>query len=292
MKLPFDLPKPTGFIALPTWNGKTFVSGNKSFKVLEYSENFSGWSDDLTLLHEDAIGGSHPLDMASRHSTLKEVAKLIKKNNQVIMEIGCSSGYLIRDLVKKFPKVLVVGADVVKAPLYKLAKSLPNIPLIRFDLLQNPLPDSIVDVLIMLNVLEHIEDDVLALKKAFDLLKPGAYLIIEVPAGKSLYDSYDKQLLHFRRYSASELKSKLESVGFEVERKSHLGFFLFPAFAIVKLINKLRGEKANLVQNQASKTSKSRLVSFLMKLETNLSNLINFPFGIRVLIKAKRPIKR
>ena len=292
MKLPFDLPTPSNAKHPPIWNGREFVSGKKKILVLEYSENFSGWSDDLTTLHEEAAGDSHPVDIASRIDAIRQISKLDLIPGAVIVEIGCSSGFLIKDLVTHFSNAIVIGADVVKTPLYNLAKTLPNVPLIRFDLLKNPLPNASADVLVMLNVLEHIEDDVLALKKAFDLLKPGANLIIEVPAGKSLYDSYDKQLRHFRRYSASELKSKLESVGFEVERKSHLGFFLFPAFAIVKLMNKLRGEKADLVQNQASKTSKSRLFSFFMKLETYLSNLINFPFGIRVLIKAKRPINR
>lgn len=290
MKIPFKLPTPLNSKNPPIWDGRQFLIGKKKTLVLEYSENFHGWSDDLTSLHEEVAGDSHPIDIASRIYAIRQISKLDLIEGGVIIEIGCSSGFLIKDLVTNFPNATVIGADVVKAPLFNLAKTLPNVPLIRFDLLKNPLPNASADILVMLNVLEHIEDDVLALKKAFDLLKPGANLIIEVPAGKSLYDSYDKQLRHFRRYSASELKSKLESVGFEVQRKSHLGFFLFPVFAIVKLMNKLQGEKADLVQKQASKTSKSRLFSFIMKLETFLSNLINFPFGIRVLIKAKRPI--
>ena len=62
-------------------------------------------------------------------------------------------------------------------PLYRLAKALPGVPLMRFDLLQCPLPAASIDVLIMLNVLEHIEDDGGALRKAFALLKPGGHLI-------------------------------------------------------------------------------------------------------------------
>ena len=259
MILPFDLPPPEGSSISPQWDGQNFLLGNQSTPVLEYSENFAGWSDDLTALHEEAAGDSHPIDLASRNDAVAQVKKCLPSAQAVIMEIGCSSGFLIKDLAASFPEAIIIGADVVKEPLYRLAKTLPGIPLIRFDLLQSPLPDQSVDVLIMLNVLEHIEDDVLALQKAFNLLKPGGALIIEVPAGPNLYDAYDAELHHFRRYSASELQTKLTQAGFKVSRKSHLGFVLFPAFAAVKLLNKWLPSRKNkaVVRDQAAITSGS-----------------------------------
>lgn len=208
--------------------------------------------------------------------------------DSVIMEIGCSSGFLLKEVTKMAPKATLIGADVVKIPLYKLARSLPNVPLIRFDLLKNPLPKSCIDIIVMLNVLEHIEDDVTALKNTFELLKPGGSLVIEVPAGPNLYDKYDVELHHFRRYTSLELQAKLESVGFSIMRKSHLGFFLFPAFAVIKLINKFRVNSNQVVKTQAVSSSESKFVSLLMKLESKISQFISFPFGIRVLITAKR----
>ncbi len=289
--LPFDLPPPAGYMVSPKWDGQNFVFGDHCTSVLEYSENFAGWSDDLTALHEEAAGDSHPIDLASRDNAITQAKKYISTDQAVIMEIGCSSGFLIRDLTRAFPESIIVGADVVKDPLYRLAKTLPGIPLIRFDLLKCPLPNKSVDVLIMLNVLEHIEDDVLALQNAFNLLKPGGTLITEVPAGKYLYDSYDTELHHFRRYSASELQSKLTKAGFKVCRKSHLGFVLFPAFAAVKLMNKwlpFRQNKA-VVSKQAASTSGSRLVKMAMEFETKRLSDICLPFGIRALVTARRP---
>lgn len=291
MILPFDFPPPVGCSVSPKWDGQNFVFGNQSAPVLEYSENFAGWSDDLTALHEEAAGDSHPIDLASRHDAVAQVKKFMPSAHAVIMEIGCSSGFLIRDLAKSFPEAVVVGADVVKEPLYRLAKTLPGIPLIRFDLLQNPLPDQSVDVLIMLNVLEHIEDDVMALQKAFNLLKPGGVLIIEVPAGPSLYDAYDAELHHFRRYSASELQAKLTQAGFKVSRRSHLGFVLFPAFAAVKMLNKWLPTRKNktVVRDQAASTSSSGLVKSAMEFESRYLASFQLPFGIRVLMNAQRP---
>lgn len=289
--LPFDLPPPAGYSVSPKWDGRNFTYGDQSSPVLEYSENFAGWSDDLTALHEEAAGDSHPIDLASRHDALEQVKKSITSANPVIMEIGCSSGFLIRDLVRQFPDAVVVGADVVKDPLYRLAQTLPRVPLIRFDLLQCPLPEQSVDVLVMLNVLEHIEDDVAALRNAYRLLKPGGSLVIEVPAGPYLYDSYDSALCHFRRYTSTDLEGKLRSSGFNIIRKSHLGFVLFPAFAAVKILNKMRSARKQklVVQKQAASTSTSGIVKFAMQFElSHLTNRISLPFGIRVLATAKK----
>ena len=159
MILPFSLPIPKDHNDRPYWNGQCFILDNKSVPVLEYSENFRGWSDYLTFLHQEAVGASHPIDVAARRDALLQVNNLMPTHGSVIMEIGCSSGYLIRDLSSAFNQSVIIGADVVKEPLYQLAKSLNGIPLIRFDLLKSPLPDETVDILIMLNVLEHIDDD-------------------------------------------------------------------------------------------------------------------------------------
>jgi SAM-dependent methyltransferase len=288
MILPFQLPPPEGYVSSPKWDGKNFIYDEVCSPVLEYSENFEGWSDDLTALHEEVTGNSHPIDRASREDAIKQVDRLAPHAQSIIMEIGCSSGFLIRDLVASFPDALILGADVVKEPLYRLAETTPGIPLLRFDLLQCPVPDESVDILIMLNVLEHIENDVRALEAAFNMLKPGGSLIIEVPAGPCLYDSYDAELCHFRRYSASDLLKKLRGAGFTVDRKSHLGFIIFPAFATVKLFNKLNllSKKQSVVRGQAKKTSDSRWLRIAMRMEARWFSGVALPFGIRVLAVA------
>ena len=290
--LPLDLPIPEGYSVPPKWDGRNFVFGDKKTPVLEYSEDFAGWSDDLTALHEEVAGDSHPIDLASRNDAIEQVKKFMPSAEAVIMEIGCSSGFLIRDLVKYFPKAVILGVDVVKEPLYRLAENLPGIPLIRFDLLQCPLPESTVDILVMLNVLEHIENDIGALQKVFNLLKPEGYLIIEVPAGPYLYDSYDKELHHFRRYSARELQDKLTEAGFTVCRKSHLGFFIFPAFLAAKLLKKLsyHKESKEVVRNQVASTSSNSLVRLAMFFESKYLSRLSLPFGIRALTVAKKRV--
>jgi 2-polyprenyl-3-methyl-5-hydroxy-6-metoxy-1,4-benzoquinol methylase len=72
------------------------------------------------------------------------------------------------------------------------------------------------DTVIALNVIEHITDDLLAIRNAKALLKNKGKLIILVPAGQWLYNSIDRELGHFRRYSKSGLNYLIETAGLEV----------------------------------------------------------------------------
>lgn len=68
-----------------------------------------------------------------------------------------------------------------------------------------------------LNVIEHIEDDVLALKNAAHLLKTGGRLLVLVPAHPILYNRVDRELEHYRRYTGKGLNRKMEEAGLKVE---------------------------------------------------------------------------
>ena len=78
------------------------------------------------------------------------------------------------------------------------------------------------DAAVMVNVLEHIEDDAAIIARLFELLKPGGALCIFVPAVPQLYGSLDEIVDHVRRYTRAELDGKLRAAGFEVKRLDYL----------------------------------------------------------------------
>jgi SAM-dependent methyltransferase len=74
------------------------------------------------------------------------------------------------------------------------------------------------DSVFAMNVVEHIEEDELALRNLHALLKPGGRIIILVPTGNWLYNGLDVSLKHFRRYAEKDMLRKLHSAGFSTER--------------------------------------------------------------------------
>lgn len=72
------------------------------------------------------------------------------------------------------------------------------------------------DTVFALNVVEHIEDHNLAIKNCYSLLKPGGHIIILVPAYMALYNRFDKELGHFRRYTKSSLTQLISANQFEI----------------------------------------------------------------------------
>ncbi len=77
------------------------------------------------------------------------------------------------------------------------------------------------DTVFALNVVEHIEDDKLALQNITKLLKPNGKLIILVPAFNTLYNSFDKALEHYRRYTKKTLNKNFISSNLEIQKSSY-----------------------------------------------------------------------
>lgn len=86
------------------------------------------------------------------------------------------------------------------------------------------------DSIFALNVIEHIEDDGLALINCKKLLKPGGTLLILVPAFMQLYNSLDKELFHFRRYTKSMLENRIMEAGFRVKKSFYFNALGIPAW--------------------------------------------------------------
>jgi len=292
----FKFPIPPGYITEPIWTGNGFLIGSEKLSVLKYTESNAGWDANLTEFHEkEAEAGNHYIDRASRLHASIELKNKVYTNSTVILEIGTSSGYLLREIKTLVPQSVLIGSDCIPEPLEKIAQNRRDIPLIQFDLVNCPLPDKSVDVVIALNVLEHIQDDIAALKQIYRILKPGGYAIIEVPANQELYDFYDEQLKHFRRYNLRDLCNMALNSHFVIVNATHLGFFLFPFFSFIKkrnkrLSNSSESQKKNLVKKQIALGGKiiHSMLDSLMNFEILIGKKINFPFGIRCCILLQR----
>src|SRR5690348_13613841 len=226
----------------PHWTGREFMVSGRSYPILQYSVRPSGWDDELANLVEHEVDDRKPVGKASRRHVLGEFRRLLARTEHpVILEVGCSTGYLLREISGDLPGARLVGAEYALPALDRLISKIPRVPLVQMDLTCAPLPDESFDAIIALNVLEHISDDKAALSHVFRMLKPGGIALIEVPAGPGLYDAFDKQVGHHRRYRMGELTRELRERGFEIVSRSHLGFFVYPVFWLLKKRNRIFG---------------------------------------------------
>jgi SAM-dependent methyltransferase len=288
-----SIPAPPGVNEAPVWTGRGFLLGGKLQPIVSYEVGRSGWSDDLTALHEDVGDEDHYINFASREHAVSRLQKWLRVPEPVILDIGCSSGYTIRAIRRRMPNATVAGADYVRDSLEKLASAMPDVPLFQFDLTDCPLPDRSVDAAVLLNVFEHIEDDGAAMRHVCRILRPGGIAVIEVPAGPRLFDIYDRQLMHHRRYRMRDLLAQLRSQGFRILERSHLGFFLYPGFWFVKKRNRRYLQAPAEVQraivfSHMCQGRSSAFLHALMRLEARLRDSIYFPLGIRCLVVCER----
>jgi SAM-dependent methyltransferase len=278
----------------PSWTGRKFLVGASELDYLGYGGNDSAWSDELTAMHEAEATSAHPIDIASRTLAIRSMKQVVKDPRATLLDIGSSSGFLIEELRKAFPRAAIIGSDYLASVVAHAAQRLKNTPFIQFDLRHCPLRDECIDGVTALNVLEHIDDDRTALQEIHRILRRGGIAHIEVPAAPSCYDIYDEVLLHHRRYRLHELTAIAEGLGFQTERATHLGFSLYPAFRLVKTLGRSRlrrlspTEKKTIVAARIRYTAHSRVLSYLLSTENWLGKCVNYPFGIRAVVRLKK----
>jgi glycosyltransferase involved in cell wall biosynthesis/phospholipid N-methyltransferase len=138
-----------------------------------------------------------------------------------VLELGSGTGGLTRFLARR-PHV--IATDVDSTYVRQLSERFADwdgVAVHRLDLTSShwtELPDLPYDTVVSSNVLEHIHDDGLVLRNAFETLQPGGRVVMVVPAEPRLYGEIDATLGHHRRYTRNEIVDKLRASGFEVVR--------------------------------------------------------------------------
>jgi SAM-dependent methyltransferase len=153
-----------------------------------------------------------------------------------ILEVGGGIGNFSRWLARRARKLTVVEPDP------GLARELAALELPGCEIVERPIEaldgeSGRFDSVVMINVLEHIEDDVRALRIAHSLLRPGGSICVLVPAHRALFGSLDARYGHLRRYTRSAVCERMSASGFSVRRCTYfnpmgaVGWFLISRVA-------------------------------------------------------------
>jgi 2-polyprenyl-3-methyl-5-hydroxy-6-metoxy-1,4-benzoquinol methylase len=192
-----------------------------------------------------------------------------------VLDVGCGACLLSKMLLEKSYNVTAIDID---GKALEIAKK-KGIMGFTADINSWETNEKF-DCVIAADVLEHIDDDRCAIRRIYNLLKPNGCLILNVPSYKFLFGKHDFSLGHKRRYSDSELKTKLEESGFKVEYQRHWNLLALPTTIVLTEIL-----KKDYPHERISKLGPlSRTLEKLLLLESKVNHL----FGISILCKARK----
>jgi SAM-dependent methyltransferase len=153
-----------------------------------------------------------------------------------------------------------------------------------------PYRESTFDGVVSLDVIEHIEQDAVALQNLYRICAPHGLIVITVPATPWLWTTRDDRLLHKRRYTSTELISKARAAGFEVVKCSYYCVFFFPIVAAVVLFNRMFGRKADVKDDVPSVNPVLNvLFRIVLSLEQRLMCRLDYPFGVSLFCVLRKP---
>ena len=235
-----------------------------------------------------SVEDKHWWFVARRQIIEQVIRKLSLPKNAQILEAGCGTGGNLQ-MLSRHGQVSAMELDEIACQLANQRQ----VTTVKRGTLPDNIPFALhYDLILILDVIEHLDDDLSALKALYYKLKPGGYLLVTVPAYQFLWSEHDEINHHKRRYRLQGLKEMVRKAGYEVIYGSYFNTFLFPIVVIVRGLGKLLQKQNN---NQFSSDlvlpSKpvNQLLTWLFANERYLINRFTLPFGLSILFLARKP---
>ena len=201
-----------------------------------------------------------------------------------ILNVGVATG-ATSEMLSKYGNVVSVEYD---EECCKFLKEKTGIEAINASLTELPFESNTFDLVCAFDVIEHIEDDKLAISEVQRVLKKGGHYYITVPAFQFLWSNHDVVNHHFRRYTKQNLNTLFS--GFDVDYSSYFNFWLFFPIAMVRFILNLIPKRNNETSSGSDNEvlSSSGLLNYVLKQifksERHFLRLgIRFPVGVSIL---------
>jgi SAM-dependent methyltransferase len=178
--------------------------------------------------------------MARRHIITGLLKILVQPSAEsALLEIGCGSG---GNLLGLSPYYRIMGCDISAEAIRLAQQKLPGVDLFvgcGLGEIQEQIRQA--KIILLLDVLEHVEDDCGFMGKLLDIMAKGAILAVTVPANRNLWSPHDAAFGHLRRYELSDFK---KIVGCQPNQCLLLSYFsshLYPIIWATRVMNRLRG---------------------------------------------------
>jgi SAM-dependent methyltransferase len=204
-----------------------------------------------------------------------------------VLDVGCGAGGMLEPLSRYGE---VYGIDTQQS-LVDFCHERGFAKVRLGSAMELPVEAGTVDLLTMFDTIEHIGDDVGALREARRALAPNGRLFISTPAYQFLFANNDRVAHHERRYTTGRLRAKLHAAGLEPVKLTYFNTLLFPAILPAVLAGKVYerfvppGDRTNLSHELPPAVNQA--LAATMSAERHLLERWEMPFGHSIIALAK-----
>ncbi len=232
---------------------------------------------------------------ASRVRAIFAVTAPLVGRNLRVLDVGCGAGNMMHHLARFGP---VQGVEIDPRP-FKLAQQRGYDVKLADVGAGIPHGDAQFDLVSALDVIEHTKDDMAVLKECARVLAPGGHVLVTAPAFMFLWSHNDELNAHERRYTAGELRAKLEAAGFRVKRVTYNNFFVFPLAALLILMRRGTKQAPDLrshhtsadeyqVEMEPASPPVNAALTLVGRVEAALLRAVNLPWGTSLIALAQK----
>ena len=209
------------------------------------------------------------------------------KQNLKILNIGVATGHST-EILMKYGDVKSIEYD---SDCCKFTREMLNIEIIEGSITALPFSDQAFDVVCALDVLEHIEDEKLAVSEITRVCKKNGNVFITVPTFMSLWSRHDEVNFHFRRYRKKQILTLFSK--YKNLHSTYFNTFLFPPILLFRSITRLfpnfrKADTGSDFSVLSKKSFLNKIFYWIFKLEYQTLKIIKYPFGVSYLYVGRK----
>lgn len=201
-----------------------------------------------------------------------------------LLDIGCGTGWLVKWGDDR--GVPSIGLDQLFDGLREAHLHNPHLKLVQGEATRLPFQNGKAGTVFLLDVLEHLIDDIAALNEVWHVLKPGGWIIVSVPGTMTPWSIRDIEAGHWRRYNESEFREKLSKAGFQLIDFQYYVCLLFPLILFSRWLTRIWSSLQSFEEHPGPLFNSMLLL--IIKIEIIIQRRFRFPIGSSLIALAQK----